>query len=211
MIITINKKKLLNSIFGDSENLVIEITNVEELQSVFKPTDVTKGEPKWKFSNSALEKLASPEFENTILTVYPDESGQSTIGAGHLLTKSELSSGKIIINGESIQYLNGLTKKQAEDLLLQDLIVYEKSVNDSVTVPLTQPQYDALVMFCFNIGEGGFEGSTCLKLLNNKKYDKVPEQMRRWNKITKNGTLMISQGLINRREKEVLIWMDDYA
>lgn len=198
----------------------IEITNFEEIKQIwfnmFKEIQTsvpiitpTKPKRKWKFSDNGINKLA--EFEDNILTVYPDEGGKPTIGIGHLLTKSELASGKIIINGVPIKYSDGITNEQSEDLLIQDLNDYETCVNNYVDVKLTQPQYDALVIFCYNVGEGAFEGSTLLKLLNEEHYEEVPTQMRRWNKVTKDGVLVVSQGLINRREKEILIWESQYA
>lgn len=164
-----------------------------------------------KFSEVALQLLASPYLEATKLKWYYDSNGYKTIGVGHLLTQSELSSGKITIGTEIILWSNGLTQTQAEKLLLQDLKRFEVCINDHVKVELTQNQYDALVIFCFNIGTGAFEGSTCLKLLNEKQYDQVPVQMRRWNKTyDENHNLVVSQGLVNRREKEIKIWEGSY-
>jgi lysozyme len=75
-------------------------------------------------------------------------------------------------------------------------------VNESVTVPLNQNQFDALVSFSFNVGDNAFRGSTLLKLLNQGQYDQVPAQLRRW--VRDNGHVV--QGLINRREKEIVLW-----
>ncbi len=45
----------------------------------------------------------------------------------------------------------------------------EEKINKLITVDISQNQYDAIVIFVFNIGIGAFERSTFLKLLNNKK------------------------------------------
>lgn len=135
-------------------------------------------------------------------SVYPDSGGEPTIGIGHLLTKSERASGKILINGSYVKYSQGLTDKQIFALLMQDLFTYEKLVTRSVIVPLTRNQYIALVSFAFNVGEKGFADSTLLKLLNTGDYASVPTQLRRWK--FDNGRIV--QGLINRREKEITRW-----
>jgi lysozyme len=52
------------------------------------------------------------------------------------------------------------------------------------------------------VGTQAFKSSTLLKKLNQGLYDEVPAQLRRWNKA---GGKVI-QGLINRREKEIVLW-----
>ncbi len=135
--------------------------------------------------------------------VYPDSGGAPTIGIGHLLTKSERTSGKIIIGGVPVKYSFGLTEQQIDDLCKQDVKSAVDTVNKCVKVSLTQYQFEALVDFTFNIGNDAFFKSTLLKLLNQGNYDAVPAQMRRWNKD--NGVVV--RGLINRREHDVAHWL----
>lgn len=157
-------------------------------------------------SPKGLEKLI--EFEGKESLPYPDSGGKLTIGIGHLLTKSELTSGKIMIQGKPVKYREGLTEEQIKILVYQDLNWAENTVLTRVRVPLTVNQFDSLVIFCFNIGETAFTNSTLLKLLNAGNYDQVPTQMRRW---VKDYTGKKVQGLINRREKEIKIWEENYA
>jgi lysozyme len=142
------------------------------------------------------------EWEGLVMHEYLDSGGAPTIGIGHLLTRSERTSGKIIIGGQALDYRNGLTEQQCWDLVDQDLDSVEATVNEAVTVPLNQNQFDALVSFAFNVGNGAFRGSTLLKQLNQGQYEQVPTQLSRWNKD--NGHVV--QGLINRREKEITLW-----
>jgi lysozyme len=142
------------------------------------------------------------EWEGVELTVYRDIAGMPTIGVGHLLTKDELSSGKVQIGDVMVQYGFGLTPEQAMDLLAQDLANFENSVQQCVKVPLQQNQFDALVAFCFNIGGEAFRNSTLVRLLNQQLYQDVPGQLRRW--VHSGGQL--SRGLANRREKEIALW-----
>jgi len=142
------------------------------------------------------------EWEGLILHEYLDSGGAPTIGIGHLLTRSERTSGKIEIGDLALDYREGLTEQQCWDLLDQDLDVAERAVNEAVTARLNQNQFDALVSFTFNIGEGAFRGSTLLKLLNQAQYSEIPTQLRRW--VRDNGHIV--QGLVNRREKEIVLW-----
>ena len=151
-------------------------------------------------SEHGLELLK--EWEGFKQTVYKDSAGLPTIGTGHLLTKSELSSGKITINGVPVSYENGLTEQQVTDLLAQDVQPAAAAVNNNVKVPLDQNQFDALVSFTFNVGVGAFTGSTLLKLLNQGQYDQVPDQLLRW---TRAGGQVV-QGLVNRRNNEIKLW-----
>jgi len=142
-------------------------------------------------------------FEGDKSKVYPDSRKLPTIGVGHLLTKDELSSGVIIIGGESVIYGLGLSEPEIQVLLNQDLAQAEAAVNRLVKVQLNQDQWDALVSFCFNIGSGAFAGSCLLRCLNSGEFDQVPNQMRRWCK-NHDGTL--NQGLVRRREAEIKLW-----
>lgn len=140
---------------------------------------------------------------------YPDTEGNPTIGIGHLLTRSELTSGKIIIKGIGpVIYRNGLSDYQMDALLEQDLDPVENIINDLVIVSLTQYQFDSLCSFIFNVGNGAFQTSTLLKVLNQSKYGQVPTQMRRWNKSRKDGVLVVNPGLVNRREKDIQLWIN---
>lgn len=145
--------------------------------------------------------------------VYPDSGGEPTIGIGHLLTKSERSSGKLKLKDETgeitiIDYrgLKTLSDAQIYALLRYDLISVESTVNTWVKVKLRQHEYDALISFCFNIGNEAFKNSTLLKRLNAGAFGEVEHQMRRWNKD--NGKVV--QGLINRRVKEIALWKGDF-
>jgi len=134
---------------------------------------------------------------------YADTGGAMTIGIGHLLTRQELTTGTIIINGKSINHDdNGLTNEQCFDLLAHDLAGAEEAVNRFVIVKISQNQFDALVSFVFNVGKTAFEKSTLLIKLNQGKYVEVPAQLMRWNK---DGGVVV-KGLTNRRKKEVELW-----
>lgn len=133
---------------------------------------------------------------------YRDTDGNLTIGVGHMLTRSELVSGKLVIGNRSIRWSDGLSDVDVMQLLVQDIAPREAAINALVEVPLAQHQFDALLMFVFNVGEQAFANSTLLRLLNQEMYDAVPAQLRRW--VHSGGK--VNNGLKNRREKEVVLW-----
>lgn len=127
-------------------------------------------------------------FEGMYLRGYKCPANVWTIGYGH----TGLVDGKPI-HGNMI-----ITEEKAIELLQQDMAVFEKAVKDSVKVPLTQNQFDALVSFAFNVGAGALRKSTLLRLLNQGKYEEVPAQLLRWNK----GGGKVLEGLTRRRKAE---------
>lgn len=128
-------------------------------------------------------------FEGFSGKAYKCPAGKITLGWGH--TAPELT------------MKDTVTRARAEEILKADLKWAEDAVNKGVKVPLTQNQFDALVSLVFNIGAAAFAKSTLLKLLNKGRYDSVPEQFGRWNKVLK----VPSPGLIRRRAAEVDLWL----
>jgi len=137
---------------------------------------------------------------------YLDVEGNPTIGVGHLLTRSELTSGKIRIGSEVVKYAEGLRESHIDLLLEQDLAATEWDISFHVKPELKQYQFDALCSFVFNVGVGAFESSTLLKLLNDGFPAEVPHQLRRWNKCRVKGQVVAVKGLTLRREAEVSLW-----
>ena len=95
-----------------------------------------------------------------------------------------------------------ITEKRANELLREDVRKFENLINRIVTVSLTQNQFNALVSWAFNVGEGAVRNSTLIRKLNSGDYDAVPTELMRWNKI--NG--QVNRGLTNRRAAEVGLW-----
>ena len=102
-----------------------------------------------------------------------------------------------------------ITKQEAEDLLRDDMKIYEAEVKRLVDVPLTQFQFDALVSFVYNLGAANFNSSTLLKKLNAGDYAAVPAQFMRWNKARVNGKLQPLTGLTRRRSAEAALFTLD--
>lgn len=94
--------------------------------------------------------------EGCRLTAYQDSVGVWTIGIGHT-GRATLPR---VFPGMSI------TQAEAEAMLATDLQPFEAAVNKAVARPVTQNQFDAMVSLAFNIGSGGFTGSTVVHKLN---------------------------------------------
>lgn len=129
-------------------------------------------------------------FEDCKLVAYPDPGSKDgkpwTIGWGH--TGPEVVKGLV------------WTQAKADAVFQADLLVREARVARLVKVPLTQGQYDALVLFEYNTGSLGT--STLLKMLSAGDYQGAAGQFKRWNK--NDGKEM--RGLTRRRAAEVALW-----
>jgi lysozyme len=142
-------------------------------------------------------------LEGSRARIYRDPAGLPTIGVGHLLTPSELTSGKIRIGDKDVKYVFGLSDRQIDDLLAQDLDDAEWCVRGGVEgVALEQHEFDALVSFVFNVGCQAFHNSTLARRLNSGDKGSTPEQLRRW--VYSGGEVL--DGLRHRREVEIDHW-----
>lgn len=142
------------------------------------------------------------DLEGASRQAYVCPAGYLTIGVGHMLTQSEIMSGKIRIGDRLVKWRDRLSMDDVDALLAQDLETREAAVSKLLRVALTQGQFDALVSFVFNVGWGAFADSTLLRKLNMGDYAAVPGELRRWVKVNRREV----QGLINRREREVFMW-----
>src|SRR5258706_13246890 len=73
-----------------------------------------------------------------------------------------------------------ITEDQAEERLKADLQSVELCIENSVSVQLTQGQYDALCSFAFNLGCMALRNSTLLRKLNAGDDVGAREEFKRW-------------------------------
>lgn len=107
------------------------------------------------------------EFEGYAAAPYEDVAGKLSWGYGHLGLPGE----------EPPAFLS---EEQATALLLEDMKFAVDCVNTSVTMPLTQDQFDALVSFVYNVGCRAFRKSTLLKKLNAGDIDGAAAEFGKW-------------------------------
>jgi lysozyme len=120
---------------------------------------------------------------------YRDIAGFPTIGYGHRIRPGESFTGAI-------------DESQAAAILLSDVREAERDVARLVRVPVTQPQFDALVDFCFNLGAGRLAASTLLRELNGGHYAAAAGQLLCWD----HSGSEVNSGLKARREAEFELW-----
>lgn len=126
------------------------------------------------------------EFEGCRLTAYQCSAGVWTIGYGHTAG---------VHKGMKI------TQAQAEAYLKQDVAKFEKYVSNASYVPFTdklnQNQFDALVSFAFNLGQGNVK-----KLCTGRVMNQIPSAMQQYCKAA-GKTL---PGLQRRRKAEAALY-----
>ena len=128
-----------------------------------------------KISQVGIDLIKS--FEGCVLTAYLCPSNVWTIGYGHTTG---------VYQGQKI------TKTQAEQYLKEDIVRYENYVNNT-GLSLNQNQFDALVSFTYNCGNGNLK-----KLIANRSFSEIAEAILLYNKS--RGTVL--KGLVRRREAE---------
>jgi len=133
------------------------------------------------------------KFEGFRSKPYKCSAGYPTIGYGHQINPHE--------------QLDEVTLDQANKLLKQDVTWAERAINARLP-NLTKNQFDALVLFVYNIGVGAFEQSSVLRYMRQKEYDLALQYWAMYNKIQDPQTkvLLISQGLQNRRDAEISLF-----
>ena len=134
------------------------------------------------------------QFEGLSLTPYVCSGGINTIGYGNTY----------YTNGKRVTLKDPkITQKQAEELLKHSLSTYEKAVDSFCRDDISQPQFDALVCFAYNVGTGALQKSTLIKKVNaNPKDVTIADEFAKWNKA--NGRVLV--GLTRRRQAEAKLY-----
>lgn len=130
-----------------------------------------------------FEKLKS--FEGCRLQAYQDAAKVWTIGYGHT---------KGVRRGDNI------TREKAEEYLREDVEEVEGQIL-ALNLNLTQPQFDALTSFVYNVGIGAFKKSTLLRFIREGRSENdIKKQFYSW--VYSNGRTL--PGLVKRREWEAI-------
>ena len=139
-----------------------------------------------KISQKGIDLIK--RFEGCKLYAYRDSVGVPSIGFGHT---------KGVKMGMSI------TQSQAESFLKDDLKPCEQALN-RIGVNFTQNQFDALVSWIFNLGEGNFNASTLKKkILVRAASFEIADQIVRW--VNAGGK--VQTGLQKRRIAEANMYI----
>jgi lysozyme len=126
------------------------------------------------------------EFEGCSLDAYLCPSGVPTIGYGHT---------------GSVRLGSSITQVEADRLLKEDLAYFEQAVSDWAqrnNLVLSSNEFSACVSLAFNIGAGGFIGSTVASKLRDGDKSAAANAFLMWNKA--DGVVL--PGLDRRRRAE---------
>lgn len=140
--------------------------------------------------------------------LYDDSEDFATIGYGHLVARKKVSS---LTVKEKERWKNGLTEGQALKLLKQDSLKFVKALRKNVTTELQQHEFDALVSWAFNVGEGWFGGdheqATAIKRINSGDLSEVGNSLGMFQKADGK----FNQGVLNRRNREINVFNYGYG
>lgn len=100
-----------------------------------------------------------------------------------------------------------MSRREAEEQLLQDLEPIEEMVNDEVHAPLSQGQYDALCSLAFNIGPEAFRASDIVRAMNNGRVLDAANGFDVWRKATISGKTYVVDALMRRRTAEKSLFL----
>ncbi len=144
-----------------------------------------------RISKSGIELIK--HYEGFRSRAYKCSAGVVTIGYGTTYYP----------NGLRVKITDEITEPKAEELLLQNLVSFEKEVDVMTTDDITQSQFDALVSFAYNLGSNALKGSTLLKKVNkNTKDQTIPSEFSKW--VKAGGKTL--QGLATRRISEAKLY-----
>lgn len=128
------------------------------------------------------------EAEGLRLEAYLCPANIPTIGWGHT---------------KGVKMGQHITVQQAEDMLVDDIAPIERLLN-GLKINFRQEQFDALVSWIFNFGEGKFKGSTLYKrIIANAKDEEITDQLVKW--INAAGRPLL--GLMKRRVAEANLFI----
>lgn len=127
-------------------------------------------------------------YEGLRLHAYQDVAGVWTIGYGS--TVPTVHPGDVI------------TQEEADARLVANMADAVQAVNSLVKVPLTQGQFDALVDFTYNLGQGTLSRSTLLAMVNRGDFAGAAAQFSQW--VHAGGK--VNAGLIRRRRDEAAMF-----
>jgi RHS repeat-associated protein len=179
------------------------IPNLTSTLTKIKTIYVNKSDMSSEYSKTRDVSQQGVEFifqmEGFVPELYNDPAGNCTIGVGHLVHMGNCNG-----DDSEIEFLNQISQNEALLLFINDLTLSVEIINQQVSVPLTQAQFDALVSLVYNIGSANFTGSDLLGKLNSGNYASVPSEISRWVYIwdQDNGKYLISPGLQRRRARE---------
>lgn len=128
--------------------------------------------------------------EGLRLSAYLCPGGEWTIGYGHT---GDVAPG------------DKITEEQADQMISADLRIFEDVINKHLEVQLSQNQFDAIVVFSYNVGCGALLGSTLWRKLQADPSDEsIADEFAKW----RNARGKVLPGLVKRRADEAKLYFN---
>ena len=105
------------------------------------------------------------------------------------------------LNGKPISPSAVITKEMADKMFTKDIAYFENIINETITVKLTQNQFNALVSFVYNNGETNFIKGSVDDKINAGNW---PAAYSTWLQYINSGGKPVP-GLLNRRKAEIAL------
>lgn len=128
-------------------------------------------------------------FEGFQPMMYRCPGGYDTIGYGHVVRAKRA-------------FVHGISRREAEDLLHQDVEEAAEAVERLLPVPLSEGQFDALVCFTYNLGAGALQRSRLRQCVRRAEHEAAQKEFLRW--IYAGGKPL--RGLLHRRMAEAQLY-----
>lgn len=160
----------------------------------------------------AFEGIMDGDPSTANLDPYICPAGYVTIGWGHVvLDNGNMLKGRGGLARAKELIPNGITMEEAENLLIDDCIKFERAVKRTITTEVTQGQFDAMVSLSFNIGPANFRTSTVARETNAGRWDAAADAFMMWNKARdpNTGILKVLNGLVRRRQAERELYLSE--
>lgn len=141
---------------------------------------------------SSAGRALIEKYEGLKLRSYQDGAGVWTIGYGHT---------------HDVHIGQYETQAQADADLCKDIADAEAAVARLVMPVLLQCEFDALVSFTYNEGQGRLASSTLLKELNTGYFDEAAAEFLKWDIIDGKK----STGLDARRADERRMFLGQFS
>jgi lysozyme len=123
-----------------------------------------------------------------------------TVGVGHVIDPAHIS--VKFDERKNLPIPQGwdrtLSMAEVDDILAKDLARFERGVVRLCPTGLTQPRFDALVSFAFNVGLGNLQRSSIRMRHNRGDYEGAAEAFMMWTKAAGK----VLPGLVKRRTDE---------
>lgn len=139
-------------------------------------------------------------FEGCKLAAYKDGAGIWTIGYGTTYYP----------DGSKVKAGDTCTLEQAKQYMAAALEHFANHIDATTPDNITQARFDSLCDFCYNAGQGAWDGSTLRKTVNAtpEYFTTIQANFEAWDKMHVDGKLVESAGLLRRRKCEAYLYQN---